>query len=114
MPRLFSYGTLQQEPVQLATFGRRLQGRPDALLGYRQSMVAIDDPQVVRTSGSSQHPIVCPSADAQERVGGMVFEISEQELEQADRYEVSAYRRVEAPLASGGVAWVYVAAGAGD
>ena len=26
MPLLFSYGTLQQEEVQLATFGRRLDG----------------------------------------------------------------------------------------
>src|SRR5277367_6175035 len=54
MPKLFSYGTLQQEDVQLATFGRRLAGVSDALVGYRQSMVAIDDPEVVRTSGADQ------------------------------------------------------------
>ena len=27
MPFLFSYGTLQQEAVQLSTFGRRLDGK---------------------------------------------------------------------------------------
>src|SRR5689334_5312839 len=32
---LFAYGTLQQEAVQLATFGRRLEGVEDALPGYR-------------------------------------------------------------------------------
>ena len=32
MPLLFSYGTLQQAEVQLATFGRLLQGAPDALV----------------------------------------------------------------------------------
>ena len=32
---LFTYGTLQLEEVQLATFGRVLEGRPDALVGYR-------------------------------------------------------------------------------
>ena len=58
MPFLFSYGTLQQEDVQLATFGRRLAGAADALVGYRQSMVEIDDPEVVRTSGKTHHPIV--------------------------------------------------------
>jgi hypothetical protein len=31
--RLFSYGTLQDEAVQRATFGRTLRGTPDRL-GY--------------------------------------------------------------------------------
>ena len=108
MPLLFSYGTLQQANVQTTTFGRLLEGRPDALVGYEQSMVAIDDPEVVRTSGKTHHPIVRHSGDATARVTGTVFEITDQELAQADEYEVAAYRRVWAPLASGGHAWVYV------
>jgi hypothetical protein len=32
---LFSYGTLQDEAVQLATFGRRLSGEPEVLEGFR-------------------------------------------------------------------------------
>lgn len=108
MPLLFSYGTLQQSDVQLATFGRLLSGTADALVGYEQSMVAIDDPEVVKTSGKSHHPIVRYTGTAAARVAGTVFEITADELEQADRYEVSAYRRVEAPLASGRSAWVYV------
>jgi hypothetical protein len=47
MPLIFSYGTLQQEPVQLSTFGRRLQGQEDELLGFEPSLVRIEDPQVV-------------------------------------------------------------------
>jgi hypothetical protein len=39
---------------------------------------------------------------------GTVFEISEAELAHADAYEVAAYVRVKAPLASGLEAWVYV------
>jgi hypothetical protein len=58
MPKLFAYGTLQQEDVQLATFGRRLTGVSDALVGYRQSMVAIQDPEVVRTTSSRGAPPV--------------------------------------------------------
>jgi hypothetical protein len=34
---LFSYGTLQQEEVQLATFGRRLDGRAAAADTYEVS-----------------------------------------------------------------------------
>jgi hypothetical protein len=108
MPLLFSYGTLQEPNVQLATFGRELPGTPDALVGYEQSMVPINDPEVVRTSGKTHHPIVRYTGNANARVPGTVFEITSQELECADRYEVSAYRRVAAPLSSGCTAWVYV------
>jgi gamma-glutamylcyclotransferase (GGCT)/AIG2-like uncharacterized protein YtfP len=108
MPRLFSYGTLQQADVQRATFGRLLAGTRDALVGYATAMVAIDDPAVVATSGKSHHPIVRHTGRPADRVEGTVFEISEAELQQADRYEVAAYQRVAAALASGGTAWVYV------
>lgn len=58
MPFLFSYGTLQQTNVQLATFGRELTGVSDSLVGYEQSLVAIADPEVVRASGKTHHPII--------------------------------------------------------
>ena len=48
--KLFSYGTLQQESVQHATFHRKLEGKPDTLLGYALSMVKITDPHVLATS----------------------------------------------------------------
>jgi hypothetical protein len=41
-------------------------------------------------------------------VPGALFEISDAELARADAYEVAAYVRVKAPLASGLKAWVYV------
>lgn len=108
MPLLFSYGTLQQENVQLSTFGRRLAGRADDLVEFEQSMVRIDDPDVVATSGKTRHPIVKFNGDPASRVAGTVFEITDAELADADRYEVAAYKRVLAKLASGREAWVYV------
>lgn len=108
MPLLFSYGTLQQSDVQQATFGRLLSGTADALVGYQQAMLAIDDAEVVKTSGKTHHPIVKHSGADSDQVPGTVFEITQAELDQADRYEVSAYRRVMAPLQSGREAWVYV------
>ena len=107
--RLFSYGTLQQDEVQLASFGRLLKGAPDALVGWKQEMVEITDPDVLAKSGKRFHPIVM-QGDAQDRVLGMVFEITAEELAAADRYEVSDYKRGSAQLASGLTAWVYVKA----
>jgi gamma-glutamylcyclotransferase (GGCT)/AIG2-like uncharacterized protein YtfP len=108
MPLLFSYGTLQQDSVQMSTFGRLVEGKADALVGYAQSMVEIGDANVVATSGKAHHPIVAFTGDLVDRVPGSVFEISDAELESADAYEVDAYRRVLASLASGLSAWVYV------
>jgi hypothetical protein len=108
MPLLFSYGTLQQGDVQRATFGRLLSGRPDALVGFEQAMVRIEDPQVILTSGRTHHPIVRYSHDPASRVPGTVFEVTEAELRSADEYEVSAYRRIAVILASGAQGWVYV------
>ena len=98
MERLFSYGTLQLPEVQTATFGRLLQGQAASLVGFRQEMLAIRDPDVVKLSGKTS-----------DTVSGTVFLITPEELAQADKYEVSDYRRVLAPLASGGSAWAYVA-----
>ena len=108
MPLLFSYGTLQQENVQSSTFGRLLHGKADQLVGYDLSFAHIDDAEVVALSGKSHHPIVKPADNANARVDGMVFDITDEELQNADTYEVAAYRRVAAMLASGRDAWVYV------
>ena len=96
--------------MQLVTFGRLLDSRPDQLPGYRLAMLAIDDVQVVATSGKTHHPIVAPSTENGARVEGMVYQITEQELAAADAYEVADYKRVEVGLASGMRAWVYVQA----
>lgn len=108
--RLFSYGTLQRDSVQQASFGRLLQGEPDALVGYRRDWLEITDPDVLATSGERFHPVVSHSGKADDTVEGTVFLISAAELAAADRYEVADYRRVEAPLRSGRTAWVYVRA----
>jgi gamma-glutamylcyclotransferase (GGCT)/AIG2-like uncharacterized protein YtfP len=108
MPLLFSYGTLQQENVQRSTFGRVLQGQRDELVGFEQSSITIEDPQVVATSGKTVHTIVRFNGRHDSRVTGTVFEITDEELANADRYEVAAYKRVAATLASGKQAWVYV------
>ena len=109
MPLLFSYGTLQEENVQLSTFGRLLQGQRDELVGFEPSLVKIEDPQVVATSGKTHHSNVTFSGRNDSRVSGTVFEITDAELAAADQYEQrAAYKRIAATLASGKQAWVYL------
>jgi gamma-glutamylcyclotransferase (GGCT)/AIG2-like uncharacterized protein YtfP len=108
---LFSYGTLRQRDVQLSTFGRELDGRPDAIVGYELDYVTITDPHVIATSGSDRHPILKAVDRADAAVEGTVFAISEAELAAADEYEVDDYARIAVPLRSGDRAWVYVFAG---
>ena len=108
---LFSYGTLRQPEVQLATFGRELDGYLDAVIGYELHHVMITDPQVIDTSGSDRHPILRPTDRPDAHVGGTVFTITAAELAAADSYEVDDYRRISVPLRSGPHAWVYVFAG---
>lgn len=105
--KLFSYGTLQQENVQIATFGRILKGTADSLTGYRLDQVKIEDAKVIATSGKEYHPILIKTNDPNDTVIGTIFEISSNELKQADTYEVDAYVRVEGNFASGKTAWIY-------
>ena len=103
----WTYGTLQQEAVQMSTFGRLLHGQSDELLGFEQSLLKIEDPQFVATSGKSHHAIVKYNGRNDSRVSGMVFELSDSELASADGYEPAGYTRIAARLASGRQAWVY-------
>src|SRR5215212_1719427 len=92
---LFAYGTLQQEAVQLATFGRKLEGIPDAPPGYKVEMI-----QVHRNLRFTGNP--------DDLVEGSVFMVTKSELEQADTYEPAGYERTLVQLRSGLNAWVYL------
>ena len=100
MPCVFSYGSLQKPAVQLATFGRLLEGNADALVGFE-----------LGTAQNPRHTNVKRSAHAGNRVAGMVFKLTDAELVTADEYErADAYTRIAVLLASGLEAWVYVEA----
>lgn len=100
MQLLFSYGTLQQESVQLSTFGRPLSGQRDELPGFEQSSVRV---------GKNTHANAAFNGNEQSRVAGTVFEISDAELTSADDFEAPfSYRRIVVTLASGRQAWAYV------
>ena len=96
MEQLFVYGTLMEPGVQERVFGRIVPGEPDRLTGYNKGNIRL---------GGRVYPIVRPSPGSS--VTGLVLQLSQAELELADRYETSAYRRKKAWLASGRQVWVY-------
>jgi hypothetical protein len=105
---LFSYGTLQLPEVQKANYGRLLEGRPDALVGWAAVPLEITDPEVIRLSGLAVHTIARRTGNPADRIPGVVFRITPAELDATDRYEVDAYGRVEVELESGTKAFVYI------
>ncbi len=105
---LFSYGTLQLEPVQMATFGRRLIGTADSLRGFELVSLMIEDPKVVAISGKAEHTMASFTGRDSELVSGKAFAVTLDEIQSADEYEVAAVRRVAVVLESGVQAWVYV------
>ena len=70
---LFSYGTLQLEAVQKKSFGRVLDGRDDAIPGFKKEMIEISDPDVLKVSGERFHPVVSASVNSNDEVAGKVF-----------------------------------------
>jgi len=105
---LFSYGTLQLEKVQLENYGRILKGTKDRLSGYQIGLLKITDAVVLLKSGIEQHPTAVKTNDKSDMVEGVLYEITENELTETDKYEVQ-YKRILETFDSGKKAWLYVA-----
>ncbi len=105
---LFSYGTLQLEPIQLAIIGRTLTGQPDVLPGFEETFVEIDDDSVQSLTGKSRHVIAKFTGRPSDTIPGTVFALTTDEVQKADEYETAEYLRVSVLLQSGTRAWVYV------
>lgn len=105
---LFTYGTLQTDEVQLATFGRKLDGQPDALPLYAVRMIEIQDQAFVAKSGDSQHRTIQFTGLASDFVAGTRYSVTLEELALSDAYEPEGYKRELVQLQSGQKAWVYL------
>jgi gamma-glutamylcyclotransferase (GGCT)/AIG2-like uncharacterized protein YtfP len=106
---LFSYGTLQKEEVQLELFGRKLKGFADVLRGYKLAAIEIRDEIFLSKGEENIQRTLVASDDVNDIVQGTVLELTEEELQQADKYEPDNYKRRQVQLDSGKQAWVYVA-----
>jgi gamma-glutamylcyclotransferase (GGCT)/AIG2-like uncharacterized protein YtfP len=105
MIKLFTYGTLQHEDVQENLFGRVLQGTPEKLIGYVLKRIQIEE-----EFGIVHYPVIVETKNNTDFIEGIVYEVSDKELHQADLYEGMHYKRVEVHLHSNQKAWAYSAA----
>ena len=106
---LFSYGTLQKDKVQIELFGRLLNGAKDVLKGYKLSSIEIKDKSFLSKGEQKNQLTAILSKDYTDIIEGTVFEVSEEELILADKYEPDNYKRVKVVLQSGKEAWIYIA-----
>ena len=105
MQKLFSYGTLQDTDVQENLFGRILQGTPEILIGYELSEIQIEE-----EFGLVHYPIIMETEDSNDTISGILYQVSMNDLHQADLYEGKHYKRIEVQLQSNQKAWAYTLA----
>jgi GrpB-like predicted nucleotidyltransferase (UPF0157 family) len=106
--KLFSYGTLQYDNVQLEIFSRTLIGHKDILTGYTLSTIEVTVQKVVELSGESTHKTLFYSGDPEDQISGVIFDVTSAELELTDKYEGNEYKRILVTLKSNTRVWAYV------
>jgi len=106
---LFSYGTLQNEKVQIDLFGRSLAGSADVLRGYKVSTIEITDETFLSKGEGKYQKTLMISANENDIVRGIVFEITGDELLIVDGYEPGNYKRTRVMVKSGKKVWIYSA-----
>ncbi|MFE1949266.1 GDSL-type esterase/lipase family protein [Streptomyces sp. NPDC059524] len=103
---LFSFGTLLDQRVQTALFGRTVPTTAASLAGHATRPLTITDASVIATSGQEVHLTL------ERRIGstveGAVLHLTDRELAAADDYEVDDYARRRVLLTSGESAWAYL------
>jgi gamma-glutamylcyclotransferase (GGCT)/AIG2-like uncharacterized protein YtfP len=105
MKKLFTYGSLQHEDVQENLFGRALKGTPEKLIGYALKKIQIEE-----EFGIVHYPVIVETKNEEDFIEGIVYEVTDKELNQTDLYEGMHYKRVEVHLHSNQKAWAYSAA----
>jgi gamma-glutamylcyclotransferase (GGCT)/AIG2-like uncharacterized protein YtfP len=105
MKKLFTYGSLQHEDVQENLFGRALKGTPEKLIGYALKKIQIEE-----EFGIVHYPVIVETKNEEDFIDGIVYEVTDKELNQTDLYEGMHYKRVEVHLHSNQIAWAYSAA----
>ncbi len=79
----------------------------DKLTGYKIENLQITDATVLAKSQLEYHPIAVKSENENDFIEGVIFEMTETELAETDKYEVSQYCRILETFESGKKAWVY-------
>jgi hypothetical protein len=105
---LFAYGTLLDPTTQLDVFGRRIASEDDILPGYALRYLDDEDPREPDRAEHTVLPVLRPTGSDLDKVPGRTLSLSIEELDAADEFQMSLYRRGRVRLASGRAAWVYL------
>lgn len=106
---LFSYASLQLEKVQLEICGRIFSGEKDSLRSFKLDKVQIADVEVLKNNRQQLGAIAVRTDSPNDLLEGTIYELTEEELLQIDRYQGGDYKREMEVLTSGKTAWIYVA-----
>ena len=93
---IFLYDCLRLPDVLEEVIGRRDNGSPNRLMGYKMKDTVIygeDLPMLIHDNKSS--------------VEGIAIYVTKSELEAIDRFEEEAYKRARGVLQDGSYAWFY-------
>jgi hypothetical protein len=94
---------LKDKNIQENIFGRSLKGSPDKLIGYVVEYIEIEE-----EFGMEKYPIIIATENPNDIVSGLLYEITDQDLNLADTYEGLHYKRIEVTLESKQTAWAYI------
>lgn len=104
MENLFAYGTLIDKEVQETIFGRVLEGTLDQLKGYIVKKITIEE-----EFGMTEYPIITATQNPEDNISGILYQLTQRELQLADTYEGIHYKRIQVELNSNEIVWVYSA-----
>jgi gamma-glutamylcyclotransferase (GGCT)/AIG2-like uncharacterized protein YtfP len=103
MENLFAYGTLKDKRIQETIFGKVLTGTPDTVTGFITKEIQIEE-----EFGVTPYPIIVETKNPEDVVIGVLYQLTEYQLEQADIYEGMHYKRIQVKLESNEIAWTYL------
>jgi gamma-glutamylcyclotransferase (GGCT)/AIG2-like uncharacterized protein YtfP len=99
MIKLFAYGTLLDQKIQIELFGEKISGTMDSISGYRVI-------QGVKIEGIDYVTLI---RDKNNTVVGKVYNLTDKQLKIVDEYETSSYERILIKTNSGIDTFVYKA-----
>lgn len=103
MENLFAYGTLKDKRIQETIFGKVLTGTPDTVTGFITKQIKIEE-----EFGVTSYPIIVETKNPEDVVSGILYQLTELQLQQADAYEGIHYKRIQVKLESNEIAWTYL------
>lgn len=106
---LFSYDTSKLTALQLQNNGKEPKRTKAVLSGYKLNGSDTNDPSSIEKDVTHHQVIAIKSKEKSDKIEGVVFKISGEELLQIDKQNLSNYKRVLEKTDIGTDVWVYVA-----